>query len=70
MFQYLSLEVFLNRDDVFKQVVFEEEAFAGQYRTFRDEEHFKTNRLLANQKSISLGVYINSFEKQQSVGNF
>lgn len=53
---------------MFKQVVFDEEDFAGQYRTFRDEEHFKTNRFLANQNSISLGVYINSFEISNLLG--
>lgn len=49
-----TLQVLLNRDDVFEQLVFDDGTFAGQYRSFRDGECFKTN--------ISLGAYIDDVE--------
>ncbi|XP_062250776.1 uncharacterized protein LOC133960292 [Platichthys flesus] len=72
-FVYVSLfevlEVLLNRPDVLEKVFFDEDCLPGQYRSFRNGQYYKLNKLLGGQRNcLSLGLYIDDLEVCNPLG--
>ncbi|KAL3999898.1 somatostatin receptor 2 [Sarotherodon galilaeus] len=72
-FVYISvtkiLETLLRRADFLDQIVFNQEALSGHFKSFQDGKYYKGNKLLGQQNlCISLGLYIDDFEVCNPLG--
>ncbi|KAG9277980.1 hypothetical protein AMEX_G5760 [Astyanax mexicanus] len=72
-FVYVSviqvLETLLRYSDFSEKLVFYQEDNPGQFRSFRDGQYFKDNKLFgAQETSISIGLYIDDFEVCNPLG--
>lgn len=72
-FVYVSviqvLETLLKYSDFSENLVFYQEDKPGQYRSFRDGQYFKNNKLFGAQETcISIGLYIDEFEVCNPLG--
>lgn len=60
----------LGQTDFLDQILFEQEALSGHFRSFQDGKYYRENKLLGEQnKCISLAFYIDEFEVCNPLGH-